>query len=574
MSAQTHLAAAYQAMKAKEYEAAITAASAAVEADPDSHKGYQLIAAASRLLGQPKNALIAIEKALEIAPRDAESLSSYGHILLQQGRTFEAIAALKSSLEIAPNFPQPAIALGQLYLRGKNPVQAADVFQEALAHSPEHPMLLRGLLFSLKDAQQFTSANALLAKLPGAPDVALTAGQVALGLRQKPVAEANFLRALSHPPASSLAFRALAQMQYSDSQKTQAEGAQAAAQMVHKFIDDNPDAAPFYLFGAEILSELEQADAALALVTRAESKFGEVSNTQYLKAKIYNAAGEGEKGFEAASQALKSRPGDISILAELAQSALMSGRAERALQACTGMRRVQPRNQFWIAMQAAALRALGQEEDHQALQDYGFVQSHDLPPPPEYDSRDNFLAQLKTALEKRHAGESRTLGAVVQGGTQTSSDLRFADERVIQDFFQSLAKPIKDYIAQMPDDSAHPLHSRKRESYRLSGASSVNLAGEGFLKNHLQADSWLTGIFYVNVPDDIAARADKAGWAAFGKPPFNVAGPSGKALGAGHMIAPQAGSLVLFPSYNWHGTVPLAGGSENCLSLTFHVVPA
>jgi predicted 2-oxoglutarate/Fe(II)-dependent dioxygenase YbiX len=37
------------------------------------------------------------------------------------------------------------------------------------------------------------------------------------------------------------------------------------------------------------------------------------------------------------------------------------------------------------------------------------------------------------------------------------------------------------------------------------------------------------------------------------------------------VIAPVAGQLVLFPSYVWHGTVPIVAGER--LNIAFDVVP-
>jgi len=72
------------------------------------------------------------------------------------------------------------------------------------------------------------------------------------------------------------------------------------------------------------------------------------------------------------------------------------------------------------------------------------------------------------------------------------------------------------------DDNTHPLHRRKRKGYRLTGAWSVHLKGEGFHVNHVHPEGWISSAFYVDVPKDTTNREDKAGWIAFGKPPFAV----------------------------------------------------
>lgn len=570
MTVEDRLIAAHSAYKSKNYPAAITEANAALELDSNAHKAHHVIAIAARDQGDWSRALTAVEAALKIKPRDAECLNTYGNLLAPINREFDAIAAYKLALEIAPNYVQPALALGQLHLIVKNPIQAADVFQTALSHNAEHPLLLKGLLYALKDAQQFEVASDLLAKLPPSPDIALAAGIIAKARRQKPVAEANFLRALSHPPSSLSAFKNLVQMHWTDI----GEGEDAAANLIHTFINDNPEAGLFYLFGAELLSEMGQEQAALDIIDRAEAKFGEITDTQSVRAKVLVDAGHGAAAFECANKALKSRAGDLAIMAQYIRAALMVGESELALQASKAAQQRQPKNQFLIASEATALRAMGRDEDYDRLYNYDFVKAYDLVTPPEYNTQAEFLNQLKAALMQRHTHKAHPLGQSLRGGTQTSKDLRFANDRVIQDFFQALSAPMGEYIGAMPDDDSHPLHRRKRKSYRLTGAWSIHLKGEGFHVNHVHPKGWISSVFYVDVPKDTLARKDKAGWIAFGKPPFTVLGKNGKPLGAAHMLAPVSGRLLLFPSYMWHGTVPLPEGENTRLTLSCNAAPA
>jgi hypothetical protein len=59
------------------------------------------------------------------------------------------------------------------------------------------------------------------------------------------------------------------------------------------------------------------------------------------------------------------------------------------------------------------------------------------------------------------------------------------------------------------------------------------------------------------------------GWIQFGEP----GAPTRPALGPEHRLEPQAGHLVLFPSYMWHGALPFSG-TETRLTFAFDAVPA
>jgi hypothetical protein len=59
-----------------------------------------------------------------------------------------------------------------------------------------------------------------------------------------------------------------------------------------------------------------------------------------------------------------------------------------------------------------------------------------------------------------------------------------------------------------------------------------------------------------------------AGWLQFGRPGIRTL----PVLGPVHFERPTPGKLVLFPSYMWHGTTPIAGDDPR-MTMAFDVVP-
>jgi len=202
MIAANAVKAAQEAFKANEFDAALRHAGEALALDPTADKAYHVSALVAVERREWQKAETAIRAALGISPRNAQYHNSLGNIMVITGRDEAAIETFSHALSIAPNYPPPTLALGQLYLNSRNPSSAADVFQKGLQHAPDHPQMKKGLLYALKDAQQFNLAADLLQSLPPAPDLALAAGEIAWMRRQNPVAEANFVQALSHPPSA------------------------------------------------------------------------------------------------------------------------------------------------------------------------------------------------------------------------------------------------------------------------------------------------------------------------------------------------------------------------------------
>ena len=562
MSIHPDLQKAHTALNAKDYQTADTLARYVLKAEPTAHKAYQILSVSAKAQNNWAEAEKAIKAALDIEPNDAECLNSFGHILYQTGRGWEARTVLRRALDIAPNYIMPALTLGQLLLREKDPIEAAEVFRAALAHAPGHPHLTIGLLFALKDAQQVDAATSLMAQIPQSPETALVRGQIAAMNKQKPVAEANFIAAINHQPTSDMGFRNLVQVTLIN------QDVDAAAARIAEIVKAAPDVGGFYLSGADMLSDMGRRDDGLALLDQCVAKFGSQTDITTMRAKLLIEAGDGASAFELAESALRERPGDLTIMSHFTRAALMTQRFDLALQATKAAQKRQQNNQFWTAIEATALRGLKQDDAFYHLYDYAFVSPYMLETPPEYNTQSEFLSLLTDEVSARQSEGGQPLGQSLRGGTQTTQDLRFADSRVIQDFFQALSEPIKDYIGRMPNDAEHPLFRRKTNGYRLTGAWSVRLSGSGFHVNHIHPEGWISSAFYVQLPEGTDTHKDKAGWIKFGEPPFKVPGMS-----YDHAIGPKVGQLVLFPSYMWHGTIPITDGSTR-ITLPFDAVPS
>jgi hypothetical protein len=80
----------------------------------------------------------------------------------------------------------------------------------------------------------------------------------------------------------------------------------------------------------------------------------------------------------------------------------------------------------------------------------------------------------------------------------------------------------------------------------------------------------VSGVYYVKVPEELHDPARKReGWIEFGRPDPRftcVRDPSVK------VFEPEEGTVLLFPSYLWHGTLPFESDEER-ISIAFDVHP-
>lgn len=110
---------------------------------------------------------------------------------------------------------------------------------------------------------------------------------------------------------------------------------------------------------------------------------------------------------------------------------------------------------------------------------------------------------------------------------------------------------------------------RAPKYYRLN-AWGVVMEDQGHQASHIHRDAWLSGVYYVKVPDSVHADDhDHAGWIEFGTPHDF---PKRKTVSDTQLVMPSAGKSIFFPSFFYHRTIPLKS-SETRISIAFDVLP-
>jgi uncharacterized protein (TIGR02466 family) len=204
-----------------------------------------------------------------------------------------------------------------------------------------------------------------------------------------------------------------------------------------------------------------------------------------------------------------------------------------------------------------------------ALNDYSrHVRTFDLPAPPGYGSIADFNRHLARTLAHLHRTQRAPADQSLRGGTQTIEDLfatRLPPVLALRTLFEAA---IRDYVRDLPPDANHPLLRRNTGAFRFSGSWSVRLARPGYHVNHVHSQGWISSCYYVRAPQISADTTLRAGWLQLGETDLKLA--HGEHIG--RMIQPREGTLVLFPSYLFHGTTPFDTDEER-ITVAFDVVP-
>jgi Flp pilus assembly protein TadD len=234
---------------------------------------------------------------------------------------------------------------------------------------------------------------------------------------------------------------------------------------------------------------------------------------------------------------------------------LALGRIEQAIRRAEALHAARPADQHATALLATGWRLAG-DARYRALYDYArLVKTYRIEPPEGWNSLDDYLGDLGQALDRIHGPLIHPLDQSLRHGSQTMRNLSEYPDPAIRALFDAIDPPVRRHIAAI---------GAAGQNYAIASAWSVRLNSGGFHINHVHPEGWISSAFYVRTPKDLQGLE---GALKFGEP-----GPAtSPALREDHIVKPEPGMLVLFPSYVWHGTVAFSS-SEKRLTCAFDFV--
>jgi tetratricopeptide (TPR) repeat protein len=551
------LQAGYAAFQRGDYAVARQALSAF-----DHPKAVHLLALVEKADKRFDTAARLFDKAAGGDPNDPEIANNQGVLALQMGRDSDAEGAFKRALAINPEFQQAATGLGRLYLNARRWDEAAEVYNALLAAAPQDPVVRYGYATTLLERGEAEAAEAnfdsLVAANPNEAAYLFMRARARLELSRTEEAIQDLEQSFAKGP-SELCLRVYAGALWMTGATAQFEALLNAAA-------SNP---ALVVTAADILRQGGQPQRAVEVIEMMQRQNALPADSWTVAATALIDLDRPADAESAARQCLQAEPENRLVRGSLITSLLMQGKAADALELSQEMRAREPDDQHWIACEATALRLLGDERYGRLVDLERFVRPYTLPVPEGFADLETFNQQFLKALEPWHNYRTHPLEQSLRDGSQTPRDLTSIRDPVIEAFIKALDVPIRQYMKEVGSGSEHPLTARNSGDYRIAGCWSVRLQGGGRHVNHVHPEGWISSSYYVSVPPETRSGDDKAGWIKFSEPPFATIPESPPEK----WVQPEAGLLVLFPSFLWHGTAPIHDGSVR-VTAPFDAVPA
>ena len=147
----------------KQPAAAVAALGKAVELLPSQSRPRYLLGLAQERSGDFSGAAESFAGATRLDPKDLDSLTRLGQVLLRLGQPADAEGKFRAALELQPNSPEALQGLAQSLDQQKKP-QAVDAYRNYLAAEPDDKAARSRLVHLLVEQQKYDEAVAENAK--------------------------------------------------------------------------------------------------------------------------------------------------------------------------------------------------------------------------------------------------------------------------------------------------------------------------------------------------------------------------------------------------------------------------
>lgn len=576
---------------------ALEASPALVNVDPVV---VQLYGGSLRKLTEQKKAAKVFEKGLKKFPSSTDLMNSYGNFLLESGNAIKATQLFRKASSInSSSFDYKYNLARSLYAEKKHR-EAARLGEQLLKVRPNHislHILLAAITVEIDDVE---NAEAYLTSVINIDNRNVTAlnnlGNLNRGQGKLIEAIQYYELALTYAVQSSadtpLLYQNLAAVigLNGDTESSLAVYERGLSRFptdsgLNKeyahFAWIKNVSSPFAFFEKQL--SVENADL-VVVYCELMLRIGEPSKARYWLEKLIDHTdkntsitataqlscalrdlGEFEAALNLSESKLKSAQGDsVALLVEKGYALLSLKKYKDAIVVFEKVCRIAPLNQGYWTLLSTAYKANGNSTKYKKLCDYQrFVHATKLLS--DGETNKNFIQELKDYLSTLHNDERHPIGQSLRNGSQTFENLLDSKHQLLQSLRSALKKRAKEFIASLKTEKKHPFLSRLSDELTFIGSWSVRLRQSGFHKSHYHSEGWLSGVLYIDVPEEV--NQGGTGWLCFGRPDIN-----GLLMDEDYAIKPEAGTVVFFPSYLWHGTNAIETENQR-MTVAFDIVP-
>ena len=308
-------------------------------------------------------------------------------------------------------------------------------------------------------------------------------------------------------------------------------------------------------------------DRAIKLLQQVIAARGDNAGYHMNLGAVFAAAGNPADATRCYQRAIELAPTYPDPYYNLGDLHLLTGHPDKAIEVFDACMAAIGREFHALAYKAHALDDAGRHQDARYLLDFDrYLKTYRFEAPEGYASIEAFNAALA-----RHIRTHPTLQGNVMStehGKHTGELLR-DPKGPMAAMEPRIHEAILWYISALHDDPEHPAVKWIPKAWKLTSWGVV-MFDRGHERAHIHPNGWLSGVFYLSLPDLIDdPDKDHQGWLEFGRPTRDLHVRSDPTI---RHHQPAYGQMVLFPSYFYHGTIPFRSNQRR-ICVSFDVEP-
>ena len=514
-------------------------------------------------LGKARNAVQSFKKALSANPLDIEVKYNLARAYKEVGLFHEAEVTFVDVICKKPTYSQANIHLADIYTTLGVLEKAQRCLTSVLERDPANVVALNNLGNVLRRDNNFKGSVACFESAiklqPTNSTLRRNLAATLVLLNRRDEAKQAFINAVALNPLDWTAQEELAAFLWE-------EGAQSPFEYIEPHIYNESANTVFVFAYIKLLVRADQFEKALDILNRQEKLLRSNLDFYIYRARVHRELGDYLVSLRYVEQGEKLKiKNSIGLESEAGYTLLSLGKAKEALTKFSKLVKQEPLNQGWWTMLSTCYCLLNEESKYYWLCNYQQLLAV-VPVLQSKENRQNLNDELRNILETLHQNERHPIGQSLRNGTQTYENLFDGKNEVINSLSSLILKRTKEFIELQSKDRKHPFLSRLSMDLLFKGSWSVKLRTDGYHRSHYHPEGWLSGVYYVDVPD--AVHNNGEGWLTFGR-----ADIANQSFEGDFAVKPEPGYLILFPSYMWHGTNAFTGSATR-LTVAFDIIPS
>ena len=265
-------------------------------------------------------------------------------------------------------------------------------------------------------------------------------------------------------------------------------------------------------------------------------------------------------------------PDAVKLLQPLAFAQFRAKQLDQVVQTCDDILKTDLLPTVALAYKSAALNEMGRREEAAEILALDSLVEVIVPPPPTgWDDLDTFNESIAQYIFAHASLDYHPTNRSLRKGRDTLELFDGAESGSALGLKELIGSAVEDYIDTLAAHPPHDFIDARPDAFKLESWANV-FDEEGRHLPHFHPPAWLSGVFYPSLPTSMldADIENPEGALELERAYYRLSVDDDPPV---RLVKPAEGTLILFPSFIGHQTIPVSVFDKPRVSIAFNIVP-